>query len=152
MWWICSLSRIRHTVSTPNLGEWSSGQVGDHEIQRRQRSICPISRAAQGCGAVYMPHIEARAGSRDSLCTPYRAPRKVAGRSHNPYERATRYSPFVFFGKKWKTIGDLWNNRLPFFVYFCSRKSSIVIIQEKWNTLHYQTVFRCRHWATVCFS
>ena len=34
------------------------------------------------------------------LYAPYHGLRRVAGRSHNPYERATRYSPFVFFGKK----------------------------------------------------
>ena len=49
---------------------------------------------------VYMPHITGCARLRDGLYAPYRAPRRVAGRSHNPYERATRYSPFVFFGKK----------------------------------------------------
>ena len=34
------------------------------------------------------------------LYAPYHGLRKVAGRSHNPYKRAARYSPFVFFSVK----------------------------------------------------
>ena len=102
--------------------------MGDHEIQPQQRSICSISQAAQPREAVDMthiehparwkvvdmphiagrarriavdmPHIELPAEWNGRLCTPYRAPRRVAGRSHNPISWAARYSPFVFFGKK----------------------------------------------------
>jgi hypothetical protein len=79
-WWsICPISQAAHA------GKWS---------------ICHISQAAHVGIAVDMPHIELPAEWNGRLCTPYRAPRKVAGRSHNHYKRATRYSPFVFFGKK----------------------------------------------------